>query len=161
MAHHHEQKVPRAALLGALALMAFTIVMAGAGRHMGVTARASDEAPRVTAELRFEDRADGAVVARDAQDGREIAVIEPGSNGFIRGVLRGMFRTRRLESIDLNAPFRLTHEADGRLTLSDPTSGRTVELRSFGGTNYDAFVTLLSAAARGQDAASAQPNESP
>jgi putative photosynthetic complex assembly protein len=104
--------------------------------------------PVRSAELRFEDRDDGAVVARDARDDREVAVIEPGSNGFVRGVLRGMFRTRRLESISSREPFRLTEESDGRLVLSDPHSGRAVELRSFGGTNYDAFSTLLAAASR-------------
>ena len=31
MAHHHEQRVPRPALLGALVLMIFTILIAGAG----------------------------------------------------------------------------------------------------------------------------------
>jgi len=148
MGHHHEQRVPKPAIAGAVMLMTFTIVVAGLGRQMQATVHASDRPALRSAELRFEDRDDGAVVALDPHDDREIAVIEPGSNGFIRGVLRGMFRTRRLESISLQEPFRLTEESDGRLVLSDPHSGRSVELRSFGGTNYDAFSTLLVAATR-------------
>ncbi|MFN9808593.1 MAG: photosynthetic complex assembly protein PuhC [Deltaproteobacteria bacterium] len=151
MAHHHEQRVPRPALLGALVLMIFTILIAGAGRRMAVTDRASREPPRRAADLRFEDRDDGSVAALDPEDGREIAIIEPGSNGFIRGVLRGMFRTRRLESVPPQEPFRLSEEADGRLVLTDPRSGRHVELRSFGGTNYDAFAALLNAAIRSEE----------
>jgi putative photosynthetic complex assembly protein len=147
MGHHHEQRVPKPAIVGALVLMTFTVVVAGLGRQMRVE-QVSVAPPVRSAELRFEDRDDGAVVARDARDDREVAVIEPGSNGFVRGVLRGMFRTRRLESISSREPFRLTEESDGRLVLSDPHSGRAVELRSFGGTNYDAFSTLLAAASR-------------
>jgi putative photosynthetic complex assembly protein len=77
-----------------------------------------------------------------------VATIAPETNGFVRGVLRGMFRTRKLESLGHDARFRLAREADGRLTLQDPQTGRQVELDSFGPTNSAAFADLLVAGRR-------------
>jgi putative photosynthetic complex assembly protein len=50
---------------------------------------------------------------------------------------------------DLDTPFRLTDWTDGRLTLEDRSTGRSVELRAFGATNAAAFARLLTA--RGED----------
>lgn len=102
-----------------------------------------------TAELRFEDRPDGSIGVLDGTSGREVAVVPPESNGFVRGVLRGMFRTRKLESMDHETPFRLTQYSDGRLGLKDLASGRVVDLSSFGPDNHAAFSKLLDAASRG------------
>jgi hypothetical protein len=40
-------------------------------------------------------------------------------------------------------PFRIALETDGRLLLSDPATGRTVDLRAFGPTNLEVFARLL------------------
>jgi len=96
-------------------------------------------------EIRFEDASDGAVLVFDATSSEQIASIPPTSNGFIRGVMRGMFRTRKLEGIGPEKPFLLQQLQSGSLVLKDPHSGRTVELRSFGETNYQAFAQLLRA----------------
>ena len=42
----------------------------------------------------FEDAADGSVIIRDASDHTQVAIAEPGTNGFLRGTLRGLMRTR-------------------------------------------------------------------
>ena len=46
-------------------------------------------------------------------------------------------------------PSELIGRADGRLTLEDPTTGRRVDLESFGPTNAGVFAQLL--VARNQD----------
>jgi putative photosynthetic complex assembly protein len=56
-----------------------------------------------------------------------------------------MFRSRKLESVGHEAPFTLAREADGRLTLSDKQTGRTVDLDSFGPTNLASFERVLAA----------------
>jgi len=144
----HAQEVPRGALIGALALILATVAIASLGRMTNVAARASASAPPAPVEsldARFEDASDGSIVVIDARDGHEVTTITPGSENFVRGVLRGMFRSRKLESIGHAAPFKLAREADGRLTLSDPQTGRTVDLDSFGPTNTAAFARLLAA----------------
>ena len=147
--HIHEQTVPRGAILGAAALMVVTIALATTARlahlHAPITVA---PAPIEALDVRFEDRTDGALAVVDANDGHEVSVLAPGSNNFIRGVLRGMFRGRKLESLGHNGDFRLAREADGRLTLEDREIGRHIELDSFGPTNSAAFAELLVAGRR-------------
>ena len=72
-------------------------------------------------------------------------VLEPGSNsGFIRGTMRGILRERMLHEVDRNGPVKITQWADGALTLTDPSTGRILELGSFGHTNRAAYAVLLS-----------------
>jgi len=149
MAHHHEQKVPKSILWAALGMMLLAL---GVSAYARKDVAAATEAPAsvvASAELRFEDRPNGAIGVLDGTTGREVAVVPPASNGFVRGVLRGMFRTRKLESMDHETPFRLTQYSDGRLNLEDRASGRIVDLSSFGPDNHGAFAQLLDAASRG------------
>lgn len=92
----------------------------------------------------FADRADGALIATDADTGKVALVLEPGSNsGFIRGVMRGLMRERQLHQVSRHGAVAVTQWADGALTLKDPSTGRIVELGSFGNTNRAAFAQLL------------------
>jgi putative photosynthetic complex assembly protein len=146
--HHHEQRVPKAALLGAAGLIIATLALSAEARIERRSDAATTTAPAVqdSVDLRFEDRPDGGVAVLDAATGREVEVVPPAQGGFVRGVMRGMFRTRMLESIPQGDCFRLMALVDGSLVLEDPQSGRRVDLRSFGATNYEAFARLLVAA---------------
>jgi putative photosynthetic complex assembly protein len=94
-------------------------------------------------DLRFLDRGDGAVVVTDL-DGAEVATILPASEqGFVRGVLRGLARERRLKDVGPDAPFRLEQWSDNGLTLTDLGTGRQIELGAFGSTNRAAFAVML------------------
>jgi putative photosynthetic complex assembly protein len=145
--HQHDQSVPRGALLGATGLILLSLGLAANARreHLAMPA-APEPAPLVSREVSFEDRPDGRVAMIDATTGREVASIPPQSNGFVRGVLRGMFRGRKLESLGHDARFRLSRQATGRLTIEDPETGRRVDLDSFGPTNAAAFANLMVAA---------------
>jgi putative photosynthetic complex assembly protein len=96
-------------------------------------------------DLTFADRADGAVVVRDARDGRLVEVLPAASDGFVRGVLRSLVRERRLRGLGDEAPFRLARRGDGRLALEDRASGAEVVLNAFGATNVEAFARFLNA----------------
>jgi putative photosynthetic complex assembly protein len=93
--------------------------------------------------FRAADRADGAVVITDAASGRDVLVIAPGEDGFMRGTLRGLARDRRMRDLGPEAPFRLTAWTDGRLTLDDTATGRRLDLLAFGQTQAEAFARLL------------------
>jgi putative photosynthetic complex assembly protein len=99
--------------------------------------------PRSERSFRAADRADGAVVITDATTGREVLVVAPGEDGFIRGTLRGLARDRRMRDLGPEAPFRLVAWSDGRLTLDDPATGRRLDLLAFGQTQAEAFARLL------------------
>ncbi len=134
---------PRGALLGAAALIGFALVAALVGRLTGsaVQMPASPEVAERT--LWFEDRSDGGVTVLDARNDQRIAIIEPGTNGFLRATVRGLAQERKREGTSTQTPFRLTAWADGRLTLLDPTTGRHIDLEAFGKTNAEAFAQLL------------------
>ena len=135
---------PRAPLLGLLAVVGLSLVVAATGRitHIGaVQATGSLVAVR---DLQFADGADGSVVVTDARDGSPVAVFT-GENGFLRGTMRGMARTRKSEGVGPQDPFRLAAWSDGRLTLDDPATARHIELQAFGSTNTEVFAHLLTA----------------
>lgn len=106
-------------------------------------------APEAAAALRAErsfvaaDRGDGGVVLTDAVTGRDVLLIAPGEDGFMRATLRGLARDRRLRDLGPEAPFRLSSFSDGRLTLDDTATGRRLDLLAFGQTQAEAFARLL------------------
>jgi putative photosynthetic complex assembly protein len=138
---------PRGPLYGAGALLLVALCAAGAGRVFGADGRPPASHVLAARDLTFEDRADGAVIVADADHPGHVTVMT-GENGFLRGTLRGLARTRRSEGIGPALPFRLTAWTDGRLTLDDPSTGREIELEAFGSLNEAVFARLLPAPAR-------------
>jgi putative photosynthetic complex assembly protein len=136
--------LPRPALIGAASLVVAALLLVAIARIGGYgPIKAPPSAVVYASDLRFEDRGDGAVLVYAAGDGRLVDTLPPGSNGFVRGVLRGLVRDRRAGHIGSAPPFRLTHWADGRLSLDDPSTGRHVDLEVFGPTNAGAFAEIL------------------
>jgi putative photosynthetic complex assembly protein len=93
-------------------------------------------------ELVFADGRDGSVHVRDPRSGETLAPII-GEAGFARGVLRGLAQARLRAGGSPDAPFVLRRESDGGLRLSDPFTGRVVDLTSFGPDNARVFQSLL------------------
>lgn len=141
-----DRPFPRGALIGATAVVAVAILAALTARigDVGVT-RLTLSTPVEVVELRFADRSNGAVAVLDGRTGVMTDEFAPGTNGFVRGALRGLARERKRQDIGAEPPFRLTRWADGRVTLDDPTTGRVVDLVAFGPTNAAAFTRLLTA----------------
>jgi putative photosynthetic complex assembly protein len=144
--HPQTGGVPRGILVGAALLVAFTLTAAGASRYSRIGVQQMPAAkPVATLSLRFEDRDDGGVAVRNAADDRQIYLVEPGTNGFIRASLRGLVRERKRSGIDDHVPFSLTRWSDGELSLDDSSTGRGIRLDAFGETNAQAFAHLFTA----------------
>lgn len=136
--------LPRSVLLGAGALVAASLLAVSLGRSMEVgTLRTPEAEPAQSRDLLFEDRSDGAILVYDSGSDRPMEVLEPGTYGFVRGVMRMVARERRIQGSDRSHPVRLTLWDDGRLTLEDPTTAYQVALEAFGPTNAGAFARLL------------------
>ncbi len=135
---------PRAPLLGIFAAVGLSLVVAATGRITHIGAVQETGSLVAARDLNFADGADGSVVVTDARDGSPVAVFT-GENGFLRGTMRGMARTRKSEGIGPQDPFRLSAWSDGRLTLDDPATGRHIELQAFGSSNTEVFAHLLTA----------------
>jgi putative photosynthetic complex assembly protein len=135
---------PRGPLLGAGTLVIAALVAVSLVRATGIGAsHVQDAAAVAVREFRFEDRANGSIAVYDARENRLVHTVAPGTNGFLRGTLRGLARERKREGVGAQASFRLIGRADGRLTLEDSSTGRRVDLESFGPTNAGVFAQLL------------------
>lgn len=153
LVHDHEQTIPKhavasAAMLVLTALALTTLVKVGVLNREAVPAVARTEAhvaPAVVRTLTFTDRKDGAVVVQDVNTGETVRVLVDGvpGNGFVRGVMRGMARERHIRGVGMAPPFTLTLWKNGTLSLDDKTTGRSIELGSFGPDNRAAFAVLL------------------
>ena len=150
-AHDHVDMLPKGTLYLAGALAIFAFGAAATVRLTGMPAAASPAAMRAAEQiqpiasrsLRFADRGDGAVVITDVKGGIA-SVIQPGQQtGFIRGVMRGLARERKMHGIGEAPPFTLTAWGDGELSLTDTATGRSIELTAFGSANRAAFAALL------------------
>ncbi|MBO1020296.1 hypothetical protein IPV08_09990 [Methylobacterium sp. SD274] len=137
-------RIPRPLVIGALGLMGFVTVVVGVGRSEGIGLSHMPPARIVrSVDLTPDDRADGAIVIRDAWTQDVITIVEPGQDNFVRATLRGFGQARLRAGLTRDQPFRLTRFADGGLELSDPSTGRVVNLGAFGPSNFAAFIRLL------------------
>ncbi len=150
--HSHAQQFPRAILVAAAALIGLTIALAALGRLSGLGVTAPDDADIVASiELYFQDREDGSVwIYRDVAE-EPVTVLPPGTNGFVRGVMRGLARERRMHDVGAGEPFELRSNAAGGLRLHDPSTRRTIDLQAFGPDNYGAFAAIYSDATAASD----------
>ena len=135
---------PKAALYAAAFLIGFSIVVAVTGRVTGIgTTSVRTSAPLVERDLRFLDAPDGSIKVVAATNNAAVATLPPGTSGFVRVVMRGLARHRKLQGHDDTQPFRLTQWQDGRLSIKDNVTGRVVYLGAFGKPNRQAFARLL------------------
>jgi putative photosynthetic complex assembly protein len=145
-------KLPRALVMGAGGLVVASLLFVSVARLTGYRP-AQPPASKVVEQydLRFVDRTDGAVLIYSANDDKLVDTLQPGTNGFVRGVLRGLVRDRNADHVGRSPPFRLTRWADGRLSLDDPSTGRHIDLEVFGPTNAGAFADILIASSEQKD----------
>lgn len=140
----HEPVVPRGGVLAAAALVLFALGSVTTARLTGVgEVRMTLPAAVESRDLQFEDGKNGAVLVYDANGHELIDTLAPGSNGFIRVVLRGLARERKLGEIGAGPPFRLTRYVNGQITLTDTSSGKQIDLAAFGSSNTEAFARLM------------------
>ncbi len=136
--------IPRGVIIGAGLLMLFTVIVAGVSHRAGTYHITTPPTTAVASrDLLFADQHDGGVLVTDATNGKRVALIEPTTGGFMRGIMRGLVREHRLKEQAAGTAFRLTHWADGRLSIADPTTGESFDLEAFGSTNELAFARLL------------------
>ncbi|MCC6432661.1 MAG: photosynthetic complex assembly protein [Gemmatimonadaceae bacterium] len=137
-------QVPRPALIMAGMLIVFVIGLAASAKWFGFGAdREVATTVLMQRELQFADAADGGIVVTDAVTKQQAAVIDPGTNGFLRGALRALTRTRASSGIGRDIPFKLIRYTDGRLVLLDPATSQHVTITSFGHTQVESFDRLL------------------
>jgi putative photosynthetic complex assembly protein len=137
---------PRGALIAAGALVVFSLAATTFVRleRLGSPTVASVRpAPARAVDVKFTDEADGSVGVHDGRDGHLIETLAPGTNGFVRSVMRGLAHERMRRGIGPSQPFRVTQARDGKLALEDPATGRLIDLDAFGAPNAAGFADML------------------
>lgn len=146
MSDHHHGSVPPGPLIAVGALLATCLLLVSVARTTGIgTTQTPQLAVIAERELRFADQRDGGITVHDARTDQFLERVEPGTNGFLRGALRGLARERKRQGIGPEPAFRVSGRSDGRLLLEDPSTGRLIDLGSFGATNAAVFLRLLQA----------------
>ncbi len=141
---------PRWALVAAGVLLAASVALALLYGKPQSPAERDLAAGSVPLALKFIDGADGGFTVLDADTTKVVFAAAPGTNHFIRGLMRGLIRERRQANIGSETPFKLYHNGDQRLILEDPATGRIVALEAFGHDNAGVFATMLAAGGRAQ-----------
>jgi putative photosynthetic complex assembly protein len=139
---------PRPVLIAAGALIGFSLIVTAVGRLERISAPAAasaQPAPLRTMDVRFTDEPDGSVAVRDSRDDKVIESLAPGTNGFVRSVMRGLVHDRKRRGLGATPPFRISEWAGGHVMLEDTATGRLIDLDSFGDDNKGAFAQMLAA----------------
>lgn len=140
----HEPMIPKGGLFAGAALVLFALAAVTTVRVTGVGgAHMTLPAVVESRDLQFEDGKNGTVLVFDAADRQLVDTLAPGSNGFVRVVLRGLARERKLGDIGAQPPFRLTRYANGQITLTDTSTAKQIDLDAFGSSNTAAFARLM------------------
>lgn len=130
----------------AASLLLTSLVTFGFFERQAIPSEARAEAGTLKADERslfFFDEADGTVRVEDALDGTEVGRFGPGTGGFVRTTMRSLTYQRRIKGLGREVPFELIEWDNGMLTLLDPTTGKSVELHSFGDGNRQTFANFL------------------
>jgi len=104
-----------------------------------------DPAPtdvQVSRSLIFRDMPGGDILITDAKTGEHVARVQ-GEQGFIRGILRALNRSRKLRGLGPDGTFDLTRFDNGRLVISDRSTGEHLDLGAFGPTNIGSFAPFI------------------
>jgi putative photosynthetic complex assembly protein len=135
---------PRPALIAGFALAGFVIAGAGFAKWTGIGAVPAPEFVAVESRaLTFADAPGGRVLVRDATTGSTVRDMQVLEGGFVRVVLRGFARTRKLREIGPEPHFVLMRNAEGKLAMSDPSTGQLIRLGAFGKDNMNQFAMFL------------------
>lgn len=145
MQHHSRwETAHRRALAGAITVACLTVALVGVARLTGAGLFYEPQSePVASAQLLFTDEADGVVAVHDAATGARLIEYGEDEGVFVRSVMRGVARQRRMRGEGAQTPVELSRLGDGQLWLIDPVSEMSVYLGAFGRDNHRAFAEIL------------------
>ena len=137
---------PRWFLFGVGALVLATIAFTAFGRLTGYgVTRVAETALIGSVDIWFEDQDNKTMLVRRASDNAILEVLPADGGGFMRGVVRSLFRQRLLGNIERTQPFRLSQRQDQKLFIVDLSVGSKMELDGFGPSNTLSIARILAA----------------
>ncbi len=140
-----DKMLPRILIRGVIALICATLAIATFAR---VTDRPLESTPPVspvvaqTSLVLDSDGVSGAVTVTHP-DGSPLVALSAEDGGFIAGVHRVILRERTKHRVALDGPVTLSAFENGRMAITDPSTGWSADLMGFGADNASAFARLL------------------
>lgn len=101
--------------------------------------------PRLTILLQFEADSSGNLTVRKLPGGEVVDHLDPDAGGFVRTMVRVIRRDLGAGANVDAMPFQLNAWQDGRMSLVDTATGRSVDLRAFGPTQAGVFLRWITA----------------
>lgn len=136
------EMIPAPLLRMMLALVITSLLLVSFAVFSGRPPSGQPEESPVTAERQMIIKTGGAkAVTLYGTDGTLLMHLDHG--GFVTVVGNGLDRVRTVRRVPLDLPVTLARHENGRLTVSDPATGWSVELTEFGSDNEAAFAALL------------------
>jgi putative photosynthetic complex assembly protein len=143
---HDRERIPRILLRAIFALVLLTLAGVTALRLGGVEPIAQPPEAAVAGKVTvvLAEPEGGGVELRAPGGEAALATLAPGSDGFLRGVIRVLGFERNRAGIEGNPPVELIRWDDGRTSLHDPATGWRMEFQGFGKENLATVARLMS-----------------
>ncbi|MEO1107832.1 MAG: photosynthetic complex assembly protein PuhC [Pseudomonadota bacterium] len=144
--HSQDRELIPRVLLRAMGLLVCTVMaIVTYARIADVPLSATPPAAEITHEramILISDGVSGAVSVL-SPEGAVIARLDATQGGFVAGVARVIDRNRAQADLQAHTPVIVTRRANGRLDITDPTTGWSADLMGFGADNASRFARLL------------------
>jgi putative photosynthetic complex assembly protein len=137
---------PRWLLIGIGALLIATVGFVALARLTGFGITKVNETPILgSVDIWFEDQDNKTMLVRRFADNAVLEVLPADGGGFIRGVVRSLFRQRLVANQERTLPFRLSQRQDQKFFILDMSTGAKMELDGFGPSNTLSIARVLEA----------------
>lgn len=139
------ETVPRKALIAAGALVCFSLAIVSIARYTGYKWEWKPAGEVVVSRaIEFVQTDNGGVQVKDATTGQVLGSYTFTENAFMRTVMLGLRKERAIVAPDNRRdPFTIEQWNDGRVTVTDPVSGRYFEMAAFGHHQVETFAAFL------------------
>jgi putative photosynthetic complex assembly protein len=126
-------------MMFSVALLALVIVTSAVVADRPLTGTPKDAPVAFQRTLTLTGKGNAVVVTNEAGE----TILDTPQGGFIAVVIDGLERARTIHQVTGNPPVILTQYENGRLNLTDPATGWTTELTSFGQGNLGLWHDLV------------------
>lgn len=141
---HDPHYIPRSLVIMAASAAIITVLVVAFAQWADTSAlRTNIGAPAFAQEVQFLPLEGDRIAVQSVADGALITTVEAGTDGLLRGALRGLNMSRSQSDLELAAPFILQRFEEDGVYLADPLTGRSIRLESFGPLETGATADLL------------------
>ncbi len=140
----HRDPFPRPALYAAAVAVFGSLFLVGLARLTGYMENV-DPGGHVVAQRDIDFKTDkpGTIDVADRETGETLASFPTETNRFVRVVMTSLEYERAGKAPGGTAPYRIVRWDDGRISVDDPLSGKSIQLAAFGRNQVATFERLL------------------